>query len=184
MTSITNNPEQELSFLVFRLQALVLALGESADPAWWKTGFMNETGLRFLERIYPRTFLSAAVCSAGKAASNIHDRAVGRIGAYHLFRLPESLENEISRMPLETNQAFLSTLRDALGRPERLMELLIQICGRVEREGSFGARRMGTDRDLMTIAGIKKTAAVYYQAFMENKLSFPYFTIEQSGDRI
>jgi hypothetical protein len=62
-----------LGLLALRLRALVLALGESTTPAWWKTEFMNETGLRFLERLYPRTSFQAAVHAAGKAASDAHD---------------------------------------------------------------------------------------------------------------
>lgn len=57
----TGYEKQKPSFprLILRLRAVVLALGESAAPAWWKTEFMNETGPRFLERLYPRTTLSA-----------------------------------------------------------------------------------------------------------------------------
>jgi len=65
---------------VFRLRAVVLALGESAQPPWWRTAFLNETGLRFLERLYPRTAFHAAVHAAGHAACDVHDQAIGRRG--------------------------------------------------------------------------------------------------------
>lgn len=55
-----------LSVRALRLRALVLALGECSRPPWWKTEFMNETGLRFLERLYPRTSFQAAIHAAGK----------------------------------------------------------------------------------------------------------------------
>jgi len=172
-----------LAVLVSRLRALVLALGESASPAWWKTAFMNETGLRFLERLYPRTSLQAAVHAAGKAASDVHDRVVGRFGVYHLFRLPESLETEMNRMLPDSDQGFGSALRAALGQPDKLMELLSPLCRGLRIEVPPGARRSGTEKDLMTNAGFAKTAAAYHHAFARGKSGFPYFTAESAGDR-
>lgn len=172
--------KQTLPLLALRLRALVLSLGESSTPAWWKTEFMNETGLRFLERLYPRTPFLAAIHAAGKAASDTHDRAVGRIGVYHLFRLPESLETEISRIPPNLDEDFFSALRTALGQPEKLMDMLTPLCCGARMDAAPGAKRIGTDKDLITIAGFEKTAAVYHQAFAQGKLGFPYFSEEQA----
>lgn len=167
-----------LPVLILRLRALVLALGESTTPAWWNTQCLNEAGLRFLERLYPRTSFHAAIHAAGKAASDAHDRAVGRIGVYHLFRLPESLEAEIHRAPPVADQDFFSVLRAALNRPEPLLELLAPLCGDADADAAPGARKIGTDQDLMTPAGFRKTAAVYHQAFLRRQPGFPYFTAE------
>jgi hypothetical protein len=68
-------PKSSLPLLILRLRAIVLALGESAASPWWKTEFMDENWLRFLERLYPRTFYLAAIHAAGKAAIDAHDRA-------------------------------------------------------------------------------------------------------------
>lgn len=172
-----------LPILALRLRALVLALGESVHPSWWKTSFMNETGLRFLERLYPRTSFRAAIHAAGKAASEVHDRAVGRVGVYHLFRLPESLETEIYRVPPSFDDEYTSILRTALGHSDKLMEMLALLCGEAEMDVIAGAKRIGTDKDIMTVAGFKKTAAVYHLAFAHGKPAFPYFAAEESGGR-
>ena len=89
MTSEHEKQKPPLPLLVFRLRALVLALGESTAPAWWKTEFMNETGLRFLERLYPRTSFQAAVHAAGKAASGA-SRISARFGPWPcwVWRVP------------------------------------------------------------------------------------------------
>ena len=183
MTTKNETQKPQLPLLILHLRAVVLALGESASPPWWKTEFMNETGLRFLERIYPRTSFRAAVHAAGKAASDAHDRAVGRIGVYHLFRLPESLETELHRMPPDPADDFFPTLRNALERPEELMKLLAPMCGGEGADAAPGAKKIGTDKDLMTTAGLRKTAAVYHMAFARNKPGFPYFTAETDGGR-
>ena len=182
----TKHQEQipPLPLLAFRLRALILALGESVSPAWWKTEFMNETGLRFLERLYPRTSFQAAVHAAGRAACDVHDRAVGRIGVYHLFRLPESLEAEVNRIPPDFDEEFVFRFRTALGHPDKLMELLASLCsGAAGTDAAPGAKRIGTDKDLMTAAGFEKTAAVYQYAFARGKPGFPYFAAVQSGGR-
>jgi hypothetical protein len=181
MTTKNETQKPPLSLRILRLRVVVLALGESASPAWWKTEFMNETGLRFLERLYPRTTLHAAVHAAGKAAGDTHDRAVGRVGVYHLFRLPESLEIELHQMPPDPADDFSLALRSAMGRPEELMKLLAPMCGGERADAASGSRKIGTDKDIMTTTGIRKTAAVYYTAFAGNIPGFPYFTAETAG---
>jgi hypothetical protein len=176
---------QGLAQKYFELRALVLALGETAQPAWWKTEFMNETGLRFLERLYPRTSFHAAVHAAGKAASEAHDRAVGRIGAYHLFRLPESLEAEMNRLPPDLDEKYFSQFRAAVGQTERMMELLASLfSGAAKTAAATGAKRIGSEKDLMSQSAFEIAASTYYNAFKQGKLAFPYFSIERSTDRV
>ncbi|MCB5285401.1 MAG: BrxE family protein [Candidatus Cloacimonetes bacterium] len=171
-------------FLVLRLRAVVLSLGESVSPAWWRTEFMNETGLSYLKRLYPRTTFHAAIHAAGKAAGDAHDSAVGRVGVYHLFRLPEALETELHRMPPDPAEDFFPTLRTAMGQPEELLKLLASMYDGKKTDASPGARKIGTDKDIMTTAGVRKTAAVYHTAFTRNEPCFPYFTTEIDGSRV
>src|SRR3989304_8423551 len=74
------------------LRVLVGALGELADPPWWRTRYLSETGLRFLERIYPHPAFAAAVGATTIAARAVHDESIGRGSVSHLFRLPQSFE--------------------------------------------------------------------------------------------
>ena len=48
-----------------------------------------------------------------------------------------------------------------------------------EKKVVLGAKRLGTDKDLMTVRGIARTAAVYRNAFAERKQGFPYFAAEK-----
>ena len=170
-----------LPVVVLRLRALILALGERAGSSWWNSEFMNETGLRFLERLYPRTYFRAAIHAAGKAACDSHDRAVGRVGVYHLFRLPESLDVEINWVPLSADEDFVTAFRAALGDSDKLMEMLALICSRKEEAGaSFGAKRIGSARDLVTHAAFGATAAIYHYAFIQGSPAFPYFAAERN----
>jgi len=181
MNEVNGNQTLPIPIIGLRLRAVVLALGECLRPAWWKTEFMNETGLRFLERLYPRTYFHAAIHATGRAASDVHDRAVGRVGVYHLFRLPESLEAEMNRVPPNTDEEFITAFRSALCHPDKLMAMLIPLCGDKEMDVAPGAKRIGTYKELMIAAGFKKTAAVYCHAFAQGKPGFPYFAAEQAG---
>ena len=161
--------------LAIRLRALVLALGESSNPAWWKTEFMNETGLRFLERLYPRSSVRAAVHAAGKAACEVHDRTVGRVGVYHLFRLPESLEVEMHKTAPLGDDDFFKRFRSCLSQKDNLMEMLAPHCDDTGLKPAAGPKRIGTASDATTIEGLVTAASVYRNAFKQGKQAFPYF---------
>ena len=181
---MSNDKGMQISpaLLASRLRALVLALGESALPAWWKTDFMNETGLRFLERLYPRSSFRAVVHAAGKAACEIHDRAVGRVGVYHLFRLPESLEVDVYESRPSTDEDFIGSLRSCLGQQDKLLEMLTPLCdGEELKNDAAGPRRIGTDSDATTVEALGRAAAVYHRAFKLGKPTFPYFAADQNG---
>ena len=164
-----------------RLRALVSALGETADPAWWKTKFMNETGLRFLERLYPRTPVRAAMHASGKAACEAHDKAVGRVGVYHLFRLPESLEMEIHASPSSDDAEFISRFRFCLDHQEDLLEMLSMLCNEQtpKNTAAAGPKRIGAASDAARIGSLGMAASIYYDAFKRGKPAFPYFAAEQ-----
>jgi len=167
-----------LPLVALRLRALVLALGESAQPPWWKTGFMNETGFRFLERLYPRSYFDAAVHAAGRAACEVHDQAVGRTGVYHLFRLPEGLEVEIHTISGSADEEFVVQLRSHLGERDRLMEMLADAgSDKKEENDASGSRRMGTSEDLTHTYSLARVASVYHRAFNLGRPVFPYFAV-------
>lgn len=165
--------------LVIHIQALVLALGESVQPPWWKTEFMSKTGMSFLERLYPRSYYRAAVHAAGKAACEVHDRAVGRVGAYHLFRLPESIEIEIYSLAPSSDDEFTDFFYSCLEQPEKLMELLLAIsAGEVQKSITPGPKKMGSGAALLTPEAFASIASVYQTAFKQGKPVYPYFTAE------
>jgi hypothetical protein len=177
--AIETGKKDLLPLSAIQLRAIVLALGESVRPCWWNTEFMNETGLRFLERLFPRSFFQAAIHAAGQAACEIHDRAVGRVGVYHLFRLPEALEVEIHLNMPSADADFTSSFRSCLGNKDGLLKLLKIMSDDEDRPATGpGPQRIGTGGDLTKAKTLRRTASVYYQAFSKNKQSFPYFSTE------
>ena len=63
------------------------------------------------------------------------------------------------------------------------MELLAALFGVEDAEAAQGATRIGAEKDIMTEAGFRRTAAVYRLAFAQKKQCFPYFTVESFGAR-
>jgi hypothetical protein len=179
---VNKENETKISRHIFtiRLRALVLALGETADPAWWKTEFMNETGLRFLERLYPRTPVRAALHAAGRAACEAHDKAVGRVGVYHLFRLPDSLESEMHAAQSSEDEEFINQFRSCLGRSDDLLDMLSKLCTGPPAKGvAAGPKRIGSASDAAGIDALGTAASIYHEAFKRGKPAFPYFSSEQ-----
>jgi hypothetical protein len=176
------NTESAQPIVAIHLRAIVLALGESVEPAWWKTEFMNETGFRFLERLFPHSYYRAAVHSAGKAACDVHDQAVGRVGVYHLFRLPDVLEDQIHSSPPSADDSFSMEFRSSLGHPEKLLVILASVCdGETVKKAVSGPIRIGKASDLTAPSALSKVATVYHDAFRRGKPSFPYFEAEHGG---
>lgn len=140
---------------------------------------MSETGFRFLERLYPRSYFSAAVHAAGKAACEVHDRAVGRVGVYHLFRLSEALEAEIYVIAPSMDEDSIVRFRSCLGQAEKLSEMLGMLGdGEALADAGPGPRRIGTETDLAEERTLRKVAAIYCAAFKQGKPVFPYFAAE------
>jgi len=161
---------------LLQLRSLVAALGEAVDPPWWRTEFMSEAGMRFLERLYPRTAFKAAVNAVGKAACDAHDRATGRVGVYHLFRLPEWLEVETRQFEPSTDDDFVANLRAALGEPALLLSLLDSLRSRaVAPADTVGAIRVDMTPDRVDSGGLATIASIYFDAFSGGKQVFPYF---------
>lgn len=167
------------------LRALVLALGECVHPKWWKTEFMSETGFRFLERLYPRTYFSAALTAAGKAACDEHDKAVGRVGVFHLFRLPEIMESEIAKSLNNGSGEFVTAFRAALGDQKSLLNM---ICNLFDCESadsvSPGAQLFGSEEDVMTITGMSILAEAYLTSFTRGESCYPYYTAVQHENNL
>lgn len=161
-----------------RLQALVLALGECVEPSWWGTKYLSEVGLRYLERLFPRTAFSAALHATGRAACAVHDRSIGRRGVHHLFRLPERLERDIRVFLTDGGAAGIAgELRPELGSADKLLASLERFTGGRYETGS-GPTKVGGGGDPIRTETLRRTAAVYCGAFRNGVKAFPYVEAE------
>lgn len=180
MTPVQPGEGHNIAEAIARLRVLVLAAGEAAQTPWWRTQFMSETGMRFLERLYPRTVLSAAIHAASTAAREVHDQAVGRRGAYHLFRLPVHIESAI-RSHINDSPNQLHDLRESLGDMRGLLSELSSIGGESSGKAE-GPVRMGAAKALNEHQTVERMAGMYRTAFSRGRQVFPFFETESGKD--
>ena len=169
-----NGPAHKHVEEITQLRVLVATLGESASPPWWKTTFLSEAGLRLTGRIFPRSYLSAAVNAVSQVARRDHDERIGKGRRYHLFRLQPPLERSIQTAL--TEPAMIERLRAvlALGQ-EGLLEELSKLVGTARVKGREGPALMGPVRALWESGGVGELAAMYRSAFREKTVVHPYY---------
>jgi hypothetical protein len=175
MKSEPSKSSQIRQFLLLRLA--VGYLGQKKLSGWWDCDFLDATGLRFLETTFPRTSRLAALRSTTEAACIIHDRALGRVGNYHLFRLPPELEDRLEQEAEKEDWVNLGgnieTRQSAMEVLERLAEAFLK--------APAGPVQVGVERKILTAVAVRELAAHYHSAFQDGIRCFPYFAPGQDA---
>ncbi|MDC0275416.1 BrxE family protein [Verrucomicrobiales bacterium] len=162
---------------LLKLRVLVGFLGQKNLKNWWDTALMETTGIRFLETLFPRTSHLAALNSTVEAACHTHDEAIGRIGLFHLFRLPIALEDRISAAAEDVD------ISKVLGGCEDVDSAMDQLKGFVVSgvSASDGPVQIGVESHILRKASIEELAAHYHSAFEKEICCFPYFGPSKSN---
>jgi len=154
------------------LRVAVAYLGEKDQFGWWSTSFLSVTGRRFLALNFPRTQLCAGVTAVTQLAKGLHDQRIGQAGAFHLFRLPHGLEQDLHRL-LTADSA--TRFAELIGGRESALTLL-DVVAEGEGGGGAGAVRAAGLGQLTQRPSLRKVAAGYRDAFAAGYQTFPYFT--------
>ena len=80
------------------LRTVVGYLGEREHFNWWPSAFLSAGSHAFLAPVFGKTQLLAQVSGVTQAAALHHDERIGVGHVYHLFRLPEDMEQKIHRV--------------------------------------------------------------------------------------
>jgi hypothetical protein len=151
---------------------LVAALGEAASPPWWRSQAMTEVSGRWLERLFPRTALGAALEVAGRAARLEHDARIGRTGAYHLFRLPPAVEADLQERM--RNGSLDLTSWAALRTREERLRALGELAGAEPIVPVAGPVNCGSVDGLSRGRALQRLCAAYAGAFAAGAPAYPY----------
>lgn len=167
------------------LRLLVGFLGERAQCAWWPTAFYEPSGRLFLEPVFGKTARLAQYHGVLEAARRLHDDHLN-VGSYHLFRLPEEVEQNLHALmecqvreatapPVPQNQETALAALQALALPDApsLDEAAAAQNTAVlpHREGPLAVGRI---QDLHHPATLKSIAAAYGAAFAQGTKTYPY----------
>lgn len=164
---------------LIRARFLVAALGESASPPWWRSQATSAVGQRFLARLYPRTYVRASLETAGRAARLEHDERIGRVGVYHLFRLPSAYEALVAEhLERPTTLEMLHEVAQGDSQDDRLAALGT-LADRATVAGAIGPVNCGSVRDLDRSDLLGRICATYLAGFRSGRLVYPY--VEGAG---
>ena len=163
------NHEKELAQII-KLRAAVGLLGEKDHGNWWSSLWFTSNAVTFLSPIYGKRTDAARYQGLVETARLVHDSRIGVGRAFHLFRLPETLERRLQDAVIQN---------DTIGRELIIQHqqdaetLLAEIAKPVET--SPGPIRIGNASALEKLAWTKVIAGHYLAAFKKSQQTFPYF---------
>ncbi|CAM3871454.1 BrxE family protein [Bordetella tumulicola] len=171
--SLAQQMPDQSSFLTELLQVRLAVgfLGERAQYAWWSTAFYETSSRLFLEPVFSRTSRLAQYHAVLEAAKRLHDEHL-HAGSYHLFRLPEEIEQDLHAIMQSSigEELALQTQQSQETALDRLKSLAITNSS----EFSEGPTKVGHIRDLNSNTTLKAIAAAYLSAFTRNVKTYPY----------
>lgn len=163
------NPRPE--FLA-TLRATIGYLGEREQLAWWQSSFFDHGSSAFLTPVFARAHVLAQVAGVTRAAALVHDKWIGVGDAYHLFRLPEDLEQAIHRA---LNEPALGERIAAITASRAAAADFLRGQGAPPTKPSQGPTRVGAVADLRKAGAWSTAAGLYARAFEGESPSYPYF---------
>ena len=154
------------------LRFVVGFLGERAQFGWWPCAFLAPASGAFLTPLFPRTQALARCNGVTQAATLVHDDRIGVGDVYHLFRLPEDLEQAIHRtlQGREQDAALLPLVANQETALARLRSLAA-----VVNDNAVGPTWVGGTTALRDDQAWRRVAGYYAQAFAQRSEIFPYF---------
>lgn len=157
---------------IARLRLLVGFLGERSQFNWWPSAFFTPSSSAFLVPIFTKTAFMAQYHGVKEAASRVHDEHIGVGKVYHLFRLPENVEQTL--FDHLRDHVFIDSVRVQLQDKERALEGLTTLAN------SHAARQegpvlVGAIDELLKGKHLGLLARYYRAAFAGNTKVYPYY---------
>jgi len=157
----------ELALSLSKLRTCVAFMGEKEQANWWPSSFLSPSGEAFLSPVFPKTAALARVNGASAAAQVSHDEHIGIGDVFHLFRLPENVEHDISQL-LAKDASVLDLIATEETARAGLQELSAG-------ESTEGVGPLLIDRDAIDQSVIAHMAAAYMQGFSVGEQVYPYY---------
>ena len=164
--------KDDLVTTLVTLRFVVGYLGERAQFAWWQSAFLAPASGAFLTPLFARTQALARCTGVTQAATLVHDDRIGVGDVYHLFRLPEDMEQAIHRalQGREQDAARLALVADQATALAHLQGLATATA-----DGVVGPTWVGGTAALRDNKAWRRVAGHYAQAFAQRSEIFPYF---------
>jgi hypothetical protein len=111
---------------------------------------------------------------ASRAAASEHDARIGRVGAYHLFRLPTGEEAELRDFVQSTDGRTTLEALAALQSKEARLDALADLAGDEPPSSTRGPVECGTVTGFHRGRVFARMCSTYLKALREGSPSYPY----------
>lgn len=152
------------------LRLVVGYLGEKDQGNWWSTSFFSPTSQYFLEPVFARTTRLAQYNGVREAARRLHDERIGIGSVFHLFRLPEEVEQDLQHLIVGAPEEWFAEI----GSRESALTALRYLSGE-NISAAAGPQSIGDVDEFYRFSGSKVLAQHYLAAFEQGIRTFPYF---------
>ena len=154
------------------LRVAVGVLGERSTPRWWTSSFCGNNGKAFLAPVFPRTYIHAQYQGVVSAAVLVHDDRIGVGNVFHLFRLPEDMEQALQAI---VKYEIYVELTDVMRDVDSATKVLRGYAGSAQKT-SQGPVKVGHLSALRDTSVWKDVAAFYLNGFEHQRETFPFFS--------
>jgi len=158
---------------IARLRLLVGFVGERSQFNWWPSSFFTPNSSAFLSPIFTKTAFMAQYHGVKEAASRVHDEHIGVGKVYHLFRLPENVEQTL--FGHLRDREFIDSVRVQLQDKEWALEGLATLANS-HSACQEGPVLVGAIDELLGGKNPGLLAYYYRSAFAGNTKVYPYFS--------
>ena len=155
---------------LLQMRLLVGFLGERAQCAWWPTAFYEVSSRLFLEPVFSKTSRLAQYHGVLEAARRLHDEHLS-VGSYHLFRLPEEVEQDLHAIVQSSEGEDLAS--QVPPSKEAALDALKRLAA-TSGTASVGPTAVGSIKDIDSTETLKAIAAAYLSAFTQDAKTYPY----------
>ena len=164
--------EQDQLLAITRLRVIVGYLGEKAQFDWWPSGFLTPSSAAFLNPVFARTTPLAQYQGIKEAARRVHDDHIGVGRVFHLFRLPETLEQSL--FEVLQDPATATAAHQDISSQATALAALQSFCKAPAAMQQRAPSRSAPPRTLTTTPGSRAAAGCYHAAFTQGMRSYPY----------
>lgn len=161
----------QLEYLA-KLRVVVGYLGERERFSWWQSTFFTAASQAFLAPIFARTSFLAQCSGVTWAAARVHDERIGIGHVYHLFRLPEDMEQDLHQLlhAAELTQEILHLTSD-----QEMALNFLQQAAEPAAAPAVGPTLVGNIEELRQLTPWRIACAHYTHGFSQGLEIFPYF---------
>lgn len=157
---------------IAQLRLLVGFLGEQSQCNWWSSAFFTLSSKAFFAPLFSKTAFIAQYHGVKEAAARVHDEHIGVGKVYHLFRLPEHIEQALYSSLQDFE--FVDSLTAQLTDQDHALESLSTLASTAARHAE-GPVFVGEIDRLLEADTLRLLAQYYLSAFTENTRTYPYY---------